>query len=314
MHSRAIMGALAAVAITLLPGIRQAEPAATTQDPNRTFTPVAKYAVGDLLKYRLSMAMNMEMVVPGGESPMPPMSVSNTSTVAMKTAGIKPDGAAVIVITTTSGKTTMNGQERAMPQTPPVTMEVDKRGIAKMRGMEKIPGAEALGEFMNMTRMPTMGAVLPDHPVKVGESWEAELPAPMGGKTMKVVSTLLGVEMIGNQETLKIKQDLTMPLQMGIGKEGKPTRDMDGAMMTMTGSITSSNVMNVLESGARLLRLVGDSNADIEMRLKGETAKQSPFGDTMNMKMGMKMKMDLLSAGKVQSAPAKPAAKPRKKG
>jgi hypothetical protein len=314
MHSRALLGWLAAGALAALPALRQDAPPAPPQDPDRTYSPVSKYAAGDLLKYRMTMTMAMEMVVPGGgASPMPPMNMESTATVAMKTAGVKPDGTAVVVMTTGNAKSIMNGSEFPTPPAPAITMEIDKRGMSKVRGLEKVKGAEMLGQFMNMNNVPSMGAILPERPVKIGDTWETELPSPMGGQKYKMVSTLLGVEKVGDQETLKIKQDFTVPMETMIGPEGGPTKDESKAMVVMSGSMVGSSVMNIVEGTGRLLKSMADMNADIKMTMKGEAAKQSPFGESMNMKMGMKMKMDLLSAGKVPPLAPKPVAKPSAK-
>jgi hypothetical protein len=53
----------------------------------------------------------------------------------------------------------------------------------------------------------------------------------------------------------------------------------------------------------------------MNMKISPEMAKQSPFGDTMNMTVGGKITMDLLSVGKAsdEQPAAKPAVKPAAK-
>src|SRR5205085_2372886 len=162
----AVLGVAAAMNIG--PAVAQDQAA----DPSKTYKLEAKYGIGDLLRYKMQMTMNIEMKPEKGDSPIPPMETTATATMRMKTVGIKPDGTAVIVSRVEEGKTTAMGQERDMKGMPETTMEIDRRGMMKMHGLEKAPGMEAIGKMFNMSQMPSMGAILPDHPVKVGESWD----------------------------------------------------------------------------------------------------------------------------------------------
>jgi len=304
----ALLGVATVVFSAITPAFSQEKPA----DPDKTYDIKAKYSVGDLLKYQMNMNLNMAMTVPNGASPFPGGEMVMTSGLKYKTVGIKPDGTAVITIQTEGAKGTMMGQEMPVPATPPITMEVDSRGIGKMRGMENVPGGQVLSQLMNMNKMPSMGLALPDHPVKIGESWDVEIPSPMG--KIKMASTLLGVERLGGVETLRIKMITTMPLDFKMGAAGTPVTDDAKAMMIMSGNSVTSSILNIQSDNARILKLAGDIKTDMKMTMKGEAASQSPFGSEMNMKMDGKMSLNLLSAGKVPATPVKPPVKADKKG
>jgi hypothetical protein len=284
-------------------------------DPNKSYDIKAKYSVGDLLKYKMQMDMDMKLTAASGTSPFPGGKMEMSSDLKYKTVALRPEGGAVVVIQTENAKGTMAGNPLPVPQTPPVTMEIDSRGVGKVRGAENLPGGAGLAQVMNMNRMPAMGIVLPDHPVKVGDSWSTETPSPMG--KIKIECSLLGTEPIGGAETLRIKMVTTVPLDMKIGQNG-PVTEAEKAMMVMTGNIVSNNIANILADNARIVKMAGDMMASMKMEMKGEAASQSPFGSEMNMKMDGKVLMNLVSAGKAPatapapSAPAKKAVSKKK--
>ncbi len=273
-------------------------------DPDKTYDIKAKYAVGDLLKYKMQMNMNLAMTVPTGASPFPGGEMIMSSGIKYKTVAVKPDGSAVIVMQAENAQVSMMGNAMPTPPSPPITMEVDARGVGKMRSGLNTPGMQALSQVMNLQQMPTMGVVLPDHPVKIGDSWDSELPSTMG--KIKLASTLLGVEAVGGVETLRIKMVTIMPLDIKMGKTGTPVTDAAAAMMIMTGTAVTNSILNIQADNARIIKMAGDVKTDMKMEMKGEAASQSPFGGEMNMKMDGKMVMSLVSAQKVPAVvPAK---------
>ena len=175
--------------------------------------------------------------------------------------------------------------------------------------------------MMDFERLSAMGTALPDKPVKVGDTWEIEIPAVPGMKAVKMVFTFEGVEMLNNQETLKIKQDMEMPLEMAMGQDGQPSKDVEKAMMQMTGKMNMSGYTYLNPESAQSLKSLLNFKAKIDITLQGAAATQSPFGSKMIMDMEGIVKEDLLSVGKISddvapvTKPApKPLAKPAPKG
>jgi len=267
----------------------------------KVYTLEAKYAPGDLLKYGVRMQMTMDMKTAKGETPpLPgPMEGASNMVMHMKTAGVKPDGTGVIVVKILSGQFSMMGSSANFPSMPPFTLEVNRLGkVVKVRDLPALPGGPMLSQFMNFDNMPGMGVVLPDHPVKVGESWITEIPFPMSAdQKIKIVSTLLGAESINHQPTLKIKQEMSIPFNIKMGQDGKPTTNDDEAFMSMLGQMTASGTSHILESNARVVRAVYEGGGKIEMTGKAFPVEQT--GGSITMNMTMKMNMDLISAGKV---------------
>ncbi|HXG23948.1 MAG TPA: hypothetical protein VNJ09_05280, partial [Chthonomonadales bacterium] len=201
----------------------------------------------------------------------------------------------------------------AFPSMPPFTMEVDRLGkIVKVRDLPAMPGGQMMSQFMNFNNMPGMGVVLPDHPVKIGDTWVTEVPFPMAGdQKIKIMSTLLGVEEIKHQPTLKIKQDIIIPFNLKMGQDGRPTESAEDTVMSMHGQMTASGTMNILEENARVVRSVYEGGGKIEMMGKAFPVEQT--GGSVVMNMTMKMNMNLVSAEKVQPTPTlrkAPAKKP----
>src|SRR5258708_141965 len=280
--------------------------------PNNTqsYTLEAKYAVNDLLKYKMLMTMKMNMKPAKEGAPVPPLGEMTTSaTMRMKTVAVKPDGTGVIVSQILEGETSAMGRKSPMTGIPPFTQEIDKRG--RIKSMSGLPTSGAGAQFlqgMDFKNMQSSGVLLPDHPVKVGDTWEDEVPFPIGNAKAKITCTLLGTESVQGVDTLKVKQLLVVPIVMSLGMDGQPTKDEASAMMTMNGQVTVDAIMNILPANARLVKSSGDFGMKMMMEFKGALATQSPFGAGMEMTGTGKVGMTLLSAGKAEPAPTKPAA------
>ncbi|MEP6754637.1 MAG: hypothetical protein ABJA67_03975 [Chthonomonadales bacterium] len=285
----------------------QANPPAPPQDPNKTFTITTKYVAGDLLKYKMKMNMNMEMKGKDGTSPIPAMDMVTSMVMRMTTLKANPDGSALIESKVTDGETSVMGQTQAIPATPATQMEVSKDGVVKLKNAANVPGMQALQGMMNMNNMPTMGVIMPDHPVKIGESWSKELDGIIGDKKMKITQTLISVEVVDGKDLMKIKQILEMPLDIMMGDQGSPVKDAAKAMMTMSGLMNSTGILSVYPDNGRFIKSDSDMSMTMVMSMKGAAAAQSPFGDSMNMTMKGKMVMDLISAGKAPAEPVKKA-------
>lgn len=292
------------VAASLVPVAALAQDAAA----DRSYTLVMKGAVGDLVRYKTQTNMKMVMKGANGESPLPmPPETSSELIHRVKTVAVKPDGSMVQVTTMESGNMKVMGQSIEMPATPPITMEVDRFGRAAVRSSEKLPGAQILNQFMNMNQVPSSGFIFPDHPVKIGDSWQTTIPAPSGAGKMQITSTLLGTEEVGGRQTLKIKQVTELPLDLKVGADQKPAADEASAAMVMKGNIAVNSIANIMPGNGRLVKAVGDIDMKMQMTLKGDAAKSSPFGDTLSVTGSGTYTMSLLSEGKVSATTAKPA-------
>ena len=308
---------LAALALALL-GSRLAHTQDAPPPPPfnaQSYTLEAKYAVNDLLKYKMAMTMKMDMKAAKAGAPVPPLGeMSTNATIRMKTVAVKPDGTGVIVSQILEGETAAMGKKQSLAGTPPFTQEIDKRGRIKV--ISGLPTTGAGAQFlqgMDFKNMQSSGVLLPDHPVKVGDSWEGEVPFPIGNSKAKITCTLLGAEPVQGVETLKVKQLLVVPIIMSLGMDGQPTKDEGATMITMNGQVTVDGIMNILPANARLVKSSGDFGMKLAMEFKGPLAAQSQVGAGMEMTGNGKVGMTLLSAGKVEPVSTKPPAAPTTK-
>lgn len=278
----------------------------------KTYDLRAVYSIGDLLRYQIQMNLTMDLKAERADLPIPPdMKMEMKAEMLWKTVGLKPNGEGVVVLTTRKGEASLMGSGMALPEPPPVTMEMDQRGrVVKMRGLENMPGGQMFSQWMNFHQMPGMGVFLPERPVKTGDTWESEVTM-FGDARGKVVSTLVGVEAVGGKETLKIKQVWSVPLDLKIDQTGQRARDADRAQMILSGTFSADSLVNILAANARLVKVVTDVNGAMEMR--GPAAEQSEIGGALSMRLSGKMTMNLLSAGKVAPPRPKPGSGKGKK-
>jgi LDH2 family malate/lactate/ureidoglycolate dehydrogenase len=110
------------------------------------------------------------------------------------------------------------------------------------------------------------------------------------------------VETINGAETMKIRQSLAMPMDMMIGKDGKPTDDPTVAVMSMTGNMRSSGIINILEDNARIVRSNADLDGDIQMNIKEQEDNPGP---EINLKETGNVMMYLLGSEKSNPAAKK---------
>jgi hypothetical protein len=167
-----------------------------------------------------------------------------------------------------------------------------------------------MGGFMNFNKLSSMGAILPDKPIKVGDKWERQISGIFGDQPLTVIGELLAVEKVGEIEALKIKQTMTAPLDMGLGAGGKPATDKSKADMTMKGNISVTMTIYLQSDNARMVKSLGKIKSDMEM--KG--AQLEPLGGSMSMDMDGEIGQELETVGKasddvVPVAPKKIATK-----
>lgn len=270
-----------------------------TVAPSQSYTLQAVYTKNEELLYKMSMNMTTDVTNENGVSMLPngPMATVSSANTRMNTTDVKPDGSAVMVVQTSGMKMSMNGQAMAVPDPPIVTMDINKYGMAKINNMSQTntPGLQMVMKMMNFQNMPTMAALLPKNPVSVGDSWTNVIPSPLD-KTVNLTikSTLLGVDNINGQETLKISQSFTMPMNMMMGKDG-PTQDPASAMMIMKGSIIVDSMDYILPKNARMIKMETKLSGAMTMDMQNMPNANSP--KNMNIKIKGDVNMNLVKVG-----------------
>ncbi len=288
------------------------------QDAEKTYTIAPKYKAGEMSKSKFDMNMNMKMKPEKQGLPIPPnMLMKMGGTMVQKTKSVKPDGGAVYTSEMRNGAVEVMGMQQEVPSGAPATIEVDGKGKVLKVDFPKPAGGGGgmmggMGGMMNFDRMSSLGLIYPDKPVKIGEKWEQSVSGVMGDGAVKIISELISVETIGKTETYKIKQIIDFPLDMKIGADQKPTTDAKKAVMIMTGKMSMMNVLNVDIDNARVVKSVGKLLSNMEMKMQGEAAENSPFGASMVMDMDADLNLTLESVGSASAdaqATKKPAVK-----
>lgn len=247
------------------------------------------FKVNDIRNYKMVMDMNGEMQM--GENTMP-LNMQMVIQFREKVAGIK-DGKATIHTNVTSMKMYMNGQEFVPPMPPEadptkmvITTIVDERNkVHEIRGIERMAmGAPGMYN-MNFGTGLNSPAMFPEGEIKVGDTWESEIPLPNTQDVkITVKQTFVGVEKVDGVETARIKTEFELPYEKlmsamaGQMPAGVPS--MTGTMKTVAYSYFDLATGNILKMDGDMVMIV---------QIGGGQNPQMP----QNMQMNMTAKMAL---------------------
>lgn len=300
--------------LTLAGQSQEAPPAPPTQEGLKTYSPALRPTVGDLARYKLVMTMTTSMKNEKGENPLPGgnMDTKINGVVRYRTVEVKPNGNIVQRMGTEKMQTQMMGNELPVPQTPPVTAELNRRGLTV--GSGRIPAGaqtQAMGMMGMMggggANLPGTSIVFPDKPVRIGDTWEVKSTLPVMNMTLNYRVTLVGVETYKGREVLRMKQIVTSPLSMPAGPGGD-SGDAD-VPFTIKGNFEIESTSLVVEKTGLVLQSAGDLK--MKMNIVTKDAASSPIGNNMNVDVVGKIGMDLIEA--VPTGAQKPTPKPAAK-
>ncbi|MEJ5252355.1 MAG: hypothetical protein HPY54_02415 [Chthonomonadetes bacterium] len=254
------------------------------------------FKVNDIRYYKLVMDMNGEMQM--GENSMP-LNMQMVMEFREKVAGIK-DGKATIHTSFEGMKMYMNGQEFVPPMPPDtdlskiiITTVVDERNkVHEIRGLERMAMGTPGMSNMNLGTGFGSPAAFPEEEVKVGDTWETEIPIP-GAQDMKITTkqTFVSVEKVGGVDAARIKTEFEVPFE-------KLMSAMAGQMPAGTPAMTGTMKMVAytyfdLATG-NVLKMDGDMVMSVQM--SGGQNPQMP----QNMQMNMTAKMALTQVKKTK--------------
>lgn len=147
-----------------------------------------KFTPGELLRYNLKMVMNMNMAIAGQTKSMP---VTTTAIYRMRTVKVLPNGDAEIRAAVESMKSDMNGSELPLNASslPVISYIMSPRGDMKSFKMEGDGFGAAGNPFSKMTDLQGMSPTLPEKAIKVGDSWQQDVPFPDMGSSSPITMT-----------------------------------------------------------------------------------------------------------------------------
>lgn len=244
------------------------------------------FKVNDIRRYKMVMDMNGEMQM--GENSMP-LNMQMVMVYREKVAGIK-EGKATVHTTFESMKMYMNGQEFASPMAPDmsnmlVTTVIDERNkLYEIKGLERMTmGAPGMGS-MNFGPGFSTPAMFPEGEIKVGDSWETEVPIPNAGD-FKVTAkqTLVSIEKVGGVDAARIKSEVEIPFDKLMSAMAAQS---PAGMPAMTGTIKMVSYTYFDLATGNMLKMDGDMVMTMQMQGNNPQMPQS-------MQMNMTAKMSL---------------------
>lgn len=231
------------------------------------------YKAGDVSKYSFHVVLKYTVAASGMSIPLNmDMSAKETATVK----SVDSDGSAdlSVVISDMSMKMTMNGTTNTTTTNTPQTIDMkiakDGRVISvngNAFGNNALPGVSG-------TQGGVISAILPDHPVKPGDTWTKnyEVPNPMGTGSIHATSdnTYLRDDTVNGAKAAvvesKTSTNLTMNLDLGsmLGGSGtaSPSASTAGGSLTMTGTSKADTTSWVDVSGHRIVKTHSTGTVD----------------------------------------------------
>jgi hypothetical protein len=255
-----------------------------------------KFVPNETIKYQTSMQMDITMRQSAQAEPMKmPMTMSMVQD--WQVTKINPDGSAMILTTTHDMQSKMNGQTMPNGAAGPASMTLHISPQGKVLSTQGAPGFNATNPFGSLS-LNGMGAFLPTKPVKPGDTWTQSINLPGftgGGGTAK--STLVSFENVGHFKTARIRTVATIPLNVLMGANGRPTHTASQAMMRMNGLCKVMGDTNFAIAEGKIIRSAVNGNINMSMKTNtssgksSSTARGGPQSMTMRMKMTMAMNM-----------------------
>ncbi|CCW36591.1 hypothetical protein CTKA_01283 [Chthonomonas calidirosea] len=197
--------------------------------------------------------------------------VTYTTTAQRVVKEVKPDGSVVITVTPGSASVDLGSGPQPTPPPPPFSVTFDKQGRLVMVGEKKeddtspiVPQAAALLEA-------SVHVVLPDHPVKPGDTWQSTFDNPLvKGKQVTLKDTYDGMVVYQGRNCWKVEQTLEAATDdMGTMMTVKTTVYMnptDGSTVYAKSSLKNLPTLNYgpisWESETTLVADTGNKNAD----------------------------------------------------
>jgi hypothetical protein len=180
--------------LTLAPGAACAD-----EPPLLTLTRVHK--AGDVVRYKVDVVAQT-----GGAD------ATVVREAKLEVKEVKPTGEVTAVLTDLGGHVNAMGQDMDIPPSSPVTIVSDRVGriLKYERSSDDLTLASVMSPEVERLLAMAQDYVLPEKPVKAGDSWQYEVANPAVKDTKATIkATFVGVEKLAEAEVRKIKQVLT---------------------------------------------------------------------------------------------------------
>jgi hypothetical protein len=232
------------------------------------------YKAGDVSKYALHMVLKYTV---GASGMSIPIDLDVTAKEAVTVKSVDTDGTAdlSIAISDIALKTSMNGTTSSTNTTKSGTIEVK---IAKDGRVLSVNGdALSRSAFPGLSGPQSgyVSAILPDHPVKPGDTWTKSYDAPntIGTGAIHATSdnTYLRDEKVGSVNAAviesKINTNLAMNLDIGSMLGQPDTSTASGGSLSMTGTSKSDTTSWIDVAGHRIVKTHSTGTVDATLNV-----------------------------------------------
>jgi hypothetical protein len=240
------------------------------------------YKTGDIYKYSFHMVMKYTVAASGMSIPLD-MDLGAKETATVKSVDSSGTADLSVDISNVSIKMSMNGTTNTTTTKTGGTIDMK---VAKDGRVLSVNG----NAFGSSTALPGMtgmqgglvSAILPDHPVKPGDTWTKSYdePNPLGTSAVHATSnnTYLRDESVGSVKTAVIESkvntnlDMTIDLSSILGASGMPSSTGEAAgaeTLSMKGTSSSDTTTWIDTSARRIVKThsTGSVNATLTVNL-----------------------------------------------
>ncbi|HEV2471596.1 MAG TPA: hypothetical protein VGS41_02955 [Chthonomonadales bacterium] len=193
-----------------------------------------KPRLGEESRYRLKVTI-------GIASPSMPtnMNIDMSMILNQKVTRVLPNGNFVEETTVTNGTVTTGGRAAQIPGSlHPFVMTITPQGtLVSIKGVG--PDSPMSTMFGGSSGLTGLTVRMPNHPVRVGQSWPTSLTIPiLTGANARVTGTnkLVGFYALGRYRTARLRTGINMPVHLYMSAQGMLVSSASQAAMLMTGS------------------------------------------------------------------------------
>lgn len=293
MNTKLVLTAAAVLAFcpTLHAQTLPAAPATPASPAAPAAAPVTlryKFAVGQVHRYEYDMDMTMNMQT-GQNGGAIPMDMTMQMVMRQTVKSIRPsDGAATLSTQIESMHLLRGGQEMPLPEAAQTKMKQPFTQVMLPTG--RILSMEAPGmSGMNAPGMDfsknmfSSTALLPDGPVKIGDTWKGTVDMAAAGAQTAFTAVLTGVDQKNGASLATIQQTQTGTIDKTM-TQGMP------AAMTMQGQLTGKTTQVFDMTAGAIQSATGTAGTDMTMTFAKAADGTAPAGMPSAMKMQMQMK------------------------
>lgn len=257
------------------------------------------YKTGDVYKYGFHLVMKYTVAASGMSIPLN-MDLGAKETVTVKSVDSGGTADMSVDISNVSIKMSMNGTTNTTTTNTggTIDMKVAKDGRVLSVNGSAFGSSSAL-PGMTGTQGGVVSAILPDHPVKPGDTWTKtyDQPNPLGGSAIHATSnnTYLRDESVGSVKAAVIESkvsadlDMTIDLSSMLGAPGSPppTGVAAGAeTLSMKGTNTSDATTWIDTSAGRIVKThsTGSVNATLTVNVPADSATKPGLSGPITFK------------------------------